>query len=235
MKKNILLVILLTISFYTYSQITLRGCNAALSDQDFVLVQTGTIDDAGIIRNTFESSPADFTQSCNSGVCEVRIIWSIANARWEIQLDNDGPITIPEYTTGTIYYNEESSFPNPPDLTFGTWIDNLEGSCGGDGSISTLEGDVQNSSSLSMRELDIEKMVSIYPNPTTDVITIRNNSILKLNSVIIEDSRGRTLKNISFTSVERKQVIDVKSLKKGIYFVTITSDKNKFTKKFIVN
>lgn len=235
MKKNIILVVLLSMSFYTYSQITLRGCNSALSDQDFVLVKTGTTDDAGIIRNTFESSPADFTQSCNSGVCELRIIWSIANARWEVQMDNDGPITTPEYTTATLYYNEEASFPDPPDLTLGTWIDNLGGGCGGDDSISTLEGDVQNSPTLSIAELGIENIISIYPNPASDVITIRNNSNLELNNISIEDSRGRTLKKITFTSLEMKQIIDIKDLKTGIYFLTVTSDKNTFTKKFIVN
>lgn len=48
----------------------------------FTLSTTGTINNSGTIRNTFESTPnaiaLDWT-SCPARVCEVQIIWSIAN------------------------------------------------------------------------------------------------------------------------------------------------------------
>ena len=88
------------ISVSLHAQITFRGCTSSvLGEQDFVLSYTGTIDDEGIIRKTYESFPADFAQSCPAGVCELRIIWNIGAARWEIQLDNDGPVGTPDYTT----------------------------------------------------------------------------------------------------------------------------------------
>ena len=121
-----------------YAQITFQGCAGVLGAQNYVLSQTGTTNDGGV-RNTFEATPNDFAQSCPAGVCELRIIWNITLDRWEIQLDNDGPIGTPDYTTGIMYFNNAASFPNPPDLTLGTW--QSAGFCP-DG-VSTLNGDVQ--------------------------------------------------------------------------------------------
>lgn len=235
MKKYLLLVILLTMSLNTYSQITLKGCFAALSNQDFTLIETGTVDDSGIIRNTFESSPADFTQSCNSGVCEVRLIWNITNSRWEIQLDNDGPLTTPDYTTGILYYNSEASYPNPPDLSLGTWVDNLGGTCGGNGSIATLTGDVQSSTTLSTETLSLENAISFYPNPTSDILTIKNNSNHTLNSVTISDTRGRVVKNVENLKNSFKYTIDLRNLNKGVYLLSISGEKGLISKKIVLN
>ena len=60
-----------------YAQITFQGCAGVLGAQNYVLSQTGTTNDGGVIRNTFEATPNDFAQSCPAGVCELRIIWNI--------------------------------------------------------------------------------------------------------------------------------------------------------------
>ena len=147
MRKTFTITFLAFLCFgFLKAQITYRGCEGfALGAQDYILHQTGTTSDAGTIRNTFESTPSDFTQSCPAGVCELRIIWSIANSRWELQLDNDGPLGTPDYTTAVLFFNTTASAPNPPSLSLGTWVDNNGGSCGGDGSFTTFTGDVQSS------------------------------------------------------------------------------------------
>ena len=232
MKKLTVLVVVL-ISYIGHSQITFKGCNAALSNQDYILTQTNTIDDAGTLRNTYESSPADFTQSCNAGVCEVRIIWSITNQRWEIQLDNDGPLTTPDYTTGVLYYNTEASYPNPPDLTLGTWVDNLGGSCGGTGSIITLTGSIQ-SSILNVEDSKLF-MVEIYPNPAKNFIKLTNNSLVNLKKVNINDINGRVLKSKEFSKITIFENIDISNLNSGLYFITLQSNEGFITKKLIIN
>lgn len=220
---------------HAHSQITLRACNNALSAQDFILTNTGTVDDGGIIRNTFESAPADFAQSCNSGTCEVRLIWSIANSRWEIQLDNDGPLSNPDYTTGILYYNDEASYPNPPDLTLGTWVDNLGGTCGGDGSFTTLTGDVQSSPTLSVNDLALNNAILIYPNPSSEIITIKNNTALNIKNISIIDVRGKTLKHLNIEDLNEQETINIQSLNSGLYFLSIISDQGTSTRKLIVN
>lgn len=231
MKKIIILIAVLTTAI-GFSQITLRGCNAALSDQDYTLTQTNTTVDAGVIRNTFESLPADFTQSCNAGVCEVRIIWSIDNQRWEIQLDNDGPITTPDYTTGILYYNTTASYPNPPDLTLGTWVDNLGLACGGDNSISKLLGDVQ-STVLSINEAFLNA-IKIYPNPLTNLLNIKNKTGSIIEKVSITDINGRTILNLKFDKYFSKKIIDVSELDSGFYLLNLTSNIGTGTKKLII-
>lgn len=138
-----LLCSFLAFSNLSLAQITFRGCTASvMGAQDFTLSNTGTVTDASIVRNTFEATPNDFTQGCPAGVCEARIIWSIANTRWEIQLDNDGPVGTPDYTTSVLYFNTAASHPNPPDLTLGTWVDGAGGLCP-IGEFVTFSGDVQ--------------------------------------------------------------------------------------------
>lgn len=142
--KKTLLFILLFFPFLLQAQITLRACDGVLGTQDYILTATGTTNDGGTIRNTYESTPLFApTQTCPAGVCEVRIIWSIANGQWEIQLDNDGPLPTPDWNTAVLYTNSTPSEPDPPDLTLGLWVDNLGGGCGGDGSFTTLTGNLQ--------------------------------------------------------------------------------------------
>ncbi|MEO1216892.1 MAG: T9SS type A sorting domain-containing protein [Bacteroidota bacterium] len=144
-QKLTLLTLFLVVLFYQYSfsQITFRGCTSnIMGAQDFSLTNTGTVTDGSITRNTFEATPNDFTQSCTAGVCELRIIWSTANSRWEIQLDTDGPLVTPDYTTAVLYHNNSASYPNPPNLSLGTWVDGLGGLCPS-GEFVTFSGDVQ--------------------------------------------------------------------------------------------
>ena len=155
MKKFYFTILLLSLfGINLNAQITFRGCTTnALGDQDFILSSTSTTNDAGSVRNTFETSPTDFAQSCPAGVCELRIIWNISNSRWEIQLDNDGPIGSPDYTTSCLYYNSTASLPNPPDLTLGSWIDCSGGICPS-AELVKLTGEVQ-SSTLSINNYNI--------------------------------------------------------------------------------
>lgn len=133
MKKIKILPFLLLLFVFVYNTeaqtITFRGCTTNIGIQDYILSKTGTTNDGGTIRNTYEATPNDFAQGCPLGACEVRIIWNIGAARWEIQLDNDGPILNPDYTTAVLYFNTSASVPNPPDLTLGTWVDGFGGSC----------------------------------------------------------------------------------------------------------
>jgi hypothetical protein len=78
---------------------------------------------------------------------------------------------------------------------------------------------------LSTANFDIENQVLIYPNPTSNYLTLRN--VLEDSKIIISDSNGRIVKQLTC----QKTTIDIQSLEKGIYFLKINNDKSfKFIK-----
>ena len=69
-------------------------------------------------------------------------------------------------------------------------------------------------------------MIKIYPNPASDIITISTN--IHKEAIIITNILGEILieKSIESTS----EIIDLSSLKKGIYFITINNKTEKIIK-----
>ena len=70
-----------------------------------------------------------------------------------------------------------------------------------------------------------------YPNPATYVVNIssKNNGI---NSVIMTDINGRTVKSVNVASATEAQ-INISDLSAGVYMMKITSDEGTTTKKII--
>ncbi|MFV0541100.1 MAG: T9SS type A sorting domain-containing protein [Aestuariibaculum sp.] len=231
--KKITFLLALIIAGSLQAQITFKGCINNLENQNFELSTTGTTNSAGTVRNTFESTPSNFTQDCPAGKCEIRIIWNIANARWEIQLDNDGPETNPDYTTAVLYYNTTASFPNPPDLSLGTWHENsteTQGTCGGNLTDlnGVLTGDVQNSTTLSVEEV-LQKSIKIYPNPASKFLTIESG-LVAIESVSIVNILGKHI-----LSTKNYSKINVEHLAGGLYFISIKTDKETIVKKIAID
>ncbi|MEO0472028.1 MAG: T9SS type A sorting domain-containing protein [Bacteroidota bacterium] len=136
------LVVLMLLFCVADAQVNMQGCQSEWGTTTYVLNNTGTITDGGIIRNTTETTPIDGAQAClgfGFGFCEMRIRWSTANSRWEVDL-TDGASFF------NMYYNTSASRPNPPDLTLGSWVENtaITGSSCGTG-LTIMSGDVQNS------------------------------------------------------------------------------------------
>lgn len=84
-------------------------------------------------------------------------------------------------------------------------------------------------SSLGINHIRKDDLVSIFPNPTKDKITIQfpNTNISFL--IKLQNAIGQTL------LISQSNVIDVKSIPNGIYFLTIDADEKHFVKKVIVN
>ncbi len=125
-------------SFTGNAQITLNTCDAFTNDQDFTLLLEG-VDATG--RNYYQTNPITGDQPCTGlGVCEFRIAYNAVEARWEILAD-DGDA---DFTTSyVLYYNSSASTPNPPDLTLGTWEENIGTTTGLCNAVEVLTGDVQ--------------------------------------------------------------------------------------------
>jgi CubicO group peptidase (beta-lactamase class C family) len=81
----------------------------------------------------------------------------------------------------------------------------------------------------SIREFDLTQKISVFPNPTNDVVTIKSE--VPIRSVIISNSVGQ-----SFDVKLVNNKLDVSQMQKGLYFLTITSSSNtSLVKKIVIN
>jgi hypothetical protein len=74
-----------------------------------------------------------------------------------------------------------------------------------------------------INQLAINNKVRVYPNPTSNQLTINSNQ-LPITEIQIENVLGQTLMNKIFSNGLQKQVIDVNELTAGIYFYRITDN-----------
>jgi len=74
--------------------------------------------------------------------------------------------------------------------------------------------------------------LSVYPNPTTDVVNVANAGLI--NSVKVTDLNGRTVKAAAFDGVDTAQV-SIADLASGVYLMTVASDKGTNTTKIVKN
>ena len=83
---------------------------------------------------------------------------------------------------------------------------------------------------LNNEDLSIEDLkILIYPNPTSEILTIELENNLILEKVNIYNTLGQVIKTESNTN------IDVSKLQKGTYFVEVITNQGKATKSIIVN
>ena len=86
---------------------------------------------------------------------------------------------------------------------------------------------INNEASLSTRDVvELNNVVSIYPNPASEVLNIKTKDRIK--SAAIYDMSGKKIN----VSVKDSQ-IDVSALQNGNYIITVQTDKGEFTEKFI--
>ena len=71
------------------------------------------------------------------------------------------------------------------------------------------------------------KMIAVYPNPSSGVFVISSDK--KIDSVTVYNSLGQKV------YYGNQSKIDISNNSKGIYFIEITSDKQKTTQKIILN
>ena len=78
--------------------------------------------------------------------------------------------------------------------------------------------------------------VYAYPNPTTDQITVGvTNNNYQTISFIVTDMSGRSIAQYNSPTISSSnvsQVIDVSAYAAGLYIVTMTTDKQKYSFKF---
>ena len=69
---------------------------------------------------------------------------------------------------------------------------------------------------------------TIYPNPATEMVNIELQDGVILESVTIYNNLGQKIKTIN------QNTVDVSTLAKGLYFLEVTTNQSKASKKVIV-
>ncbi|MBK6988036.1 MAG: T9SS type A sorting domain-containing protein [Bacteroidetes bacterium] len=85
---------------------------------------------------------------------------------------------------------------------------------------------------IGVDEMGIDDLIEIFPNPTTDKLTIEINSSY-IQKISICNLTGKLIKTISCNNSNLE--IDVSNLSPGIYFLNGTSDQGTFRKRFVKN
>lgn len=79
---------------------------------------------------------------------------------------------------------------------------------------------------------DFSKSFSVFPNPAKDIVHIKNNTNMPIDTVVITDMNGRIVKDFKFVSTS-DAVVDIEDLSPGVYLMNISSDQGTLTKKII--
>ena len=84
---------------------------------------------------------------------------------------------------------------------------------------STLSGDVQNTAVLSLNEFNLlEQLIQIYPNPATEVVTIKSDAV-NVKKIVLYSIMG-----VEVLFQLNTKPLNISKLEKGIYFIKIETE-----------
>ena len=78
-----------------------------------------------------------------------------------------------------------------------------------------------------------ESHIVLYPNPATNMVTLKNNSHVNLKSATIIDVKGSVIQKINLEAMGLKQTISLQDYASGVYFVKIYSETSSIVKRLI--
>jgi len=85
---------------------------------------------------------------------------------------------------------------------------------------------------LSVDDTEFQNAISIYPNPNKGVIQINNTGNIALEKAAIYAITGKRVK--VFNNISNQKSLSFNSLKSGLYFLKLDSDKGSIIKKLII-
>jgi len=95
-----------------------------------------------------------------------------------------------------------------------------------------LDGNSRYSNVAAVKYNSVDKGISIYPNPASDLLTISNSQNIQNATISIINSNGKTVMSSANRS-GRKLNVDISSLSPGSYFVQLLNDGKVSTLKFV--
>ena len=88
---------------------------------------------------------------------------------------------------------------------------------------------------LSIETISLEENITLYPNPTTAIITLTNRNNIALTNAVITDVNGRVLQTIPLGDAAATTQLSLDTLSNGLYFVRINTENASIVKRVIKN
>jgi hypothetical protein len=90
-----------------------------------------------------------------------------------------------------------------------------------------------NCNSLNIQNQNEHVSIILAPNPVDGMLNIVANVTTKIESIVVYNVLGQLVKTLTAYEINASLAIDVSALKTGTYFMEISSNKGKTTKKFV--
>lgn len=130
-------------------------------------------------------------------------------------------------TTGTI---NTCSLNSPVSATFGGFNYDFDVICRNDNEVVLT---VTNQTLSSDTNEFLEKSITVYPNPATHEITLKNTSNITLTSATIVGIDGSSIDNINLREIGQQATFSLANYASGIYFMRINSENSTVVKKLV--
>lgn len=101
------------------------------------------------------------------------------------------------------------------------------------GNMSICEFIVTVDEGLSIEDEELSNGISIYPNPSHDIVVIQNESNVNLENAVVFDLQGKMIHSINFQSAKKYYSFDMTDWNPGMYLIKIKGEKGVATKKLI--
>ncbi len=88
-------------------------------------------------------------------------------------------------------------------------------------------------SALGTAEQDLNRLISVYPNPVVENLNVQTGKNLKNAHIRIFNEMGQVVYDRTFDNISKNETIDLKAIPSGVYLVFIKSDEGIVTKKII--
>jgi hypothetical protein len=76
--------------------------------------------------------------------------------------------------------------------------------------------------------------ISVYPNPSTGIVSIDLSQLQGQVTILISDINGRTLTSVDVLENEKKPMFDLSNNAKGIYLIKVSNNGNEYTRKVVI-
>ena len=77
----------------------------------------------------------------------------------------------------------------------------------------------------------ITEEISVYPNPTSEIIWVKDQTAFPVNSYTVYDLSGRKVMFNNFETIEKK--VNISNLDNGVYILELISSQKRITKKIV--
>ncbi|MBL4663638.1 MAG: T9SS type A sorting domain-containing protein, partial [Flavobacteriaceae bacterium] len=82
---------------------------------------------------------------------------------------------------------------------------------------------------LGVDDILLNKVITLYPNPTSNNLYITTTSDIVVNSIDVYDVSGKLIANYN----ENVGVINISHFSNGLYFISVNTDKGVYNQKIV--